>query len=83
MTNYSNTEVAQLKALVAKGVQSLQEIDDIKNDLKEQVDNLSEELDIRIPILNRAIRLAHKSEIERKRMELNDVEDILAATGHI
>ena len=83
----TDEEKAKVTQVVAAGEQVLEEMDGLKEDLKEYVKDLSEELDIKPAAVNKAIRLAHKQRkdnaIEKTQEEMDTVERILVAAGRL
>lgn len=82
----SDNDKARLKELINQGVQVMQDIKVMKEGLNDTVATVSEELDIKKNVLNRAIRVAFKmsenrDELADGREELDEVEEILLATG--
>lgn len=82
----SDNDKTRLKELVSQGVQVMQDIKVMKEGLNETIGAVSEELDIKKNVLNRAIRVAFKmsenrDELADGREELDEVEEILLATG--
>jgi len=82
----SDNDKARLKDLINVGVQTMNDIKIMKEGLSETVDSVSEELDIKKNVLNKAIRVAFKmsenrDELADGREELDEVEEILLATG--
>lgn len=72
----------RLDETVRVGLQQLQEIDDIRESLKDLVKTVSEEMNIKPKNLMSAIRMAHKATLADKKDELDTVEEILHVTGH-
>ena len=82
----SDSDKARLKELIGHGVQVMQDIKIMKEGLGESIAGVSEELDIKKNVLNKAIRVAFKmsenrDELADGREELDEVEEILLATG--
>jgi hypothetical protein len=82
----SSDDKAKLKQLVEQGVQTMHDIKALKEGLADTVDGVSEELDIKKNILNKTIKVAFKmsenrDELLQGREELDEVEEILLATG--
>lgn len=82
----SDNDKARLQDLITQGVQVLNDIKVMKEGLNETVDSISEELDIKKSVLNKAIKVAFKmgenrDELADGREELDEVEEILLATG--
>ena len=73
----------KLDVLLKAGCQLLREIETLKEDLKEQVKAVSEELNIKPKSLNRAIKADFKSDINAMQEAVDDVKDILIITKRI
>jgi len=76
----------RLSALINEGVQTLNDIQALKESLKDTVDTISEEMEIDKKVLNTAIRTAWKSTqnknpLEDSREALDEVEQVLVAAG--
>lgn len=74
-------DIARLKELINEGCRVLQEIDDLKEGLKDTVKSIAEELEIKPTQLNKAIRTAHKSSLDEEKEALHEIEDILSVVG--
>ena len=66
---------------MSEGVRVKQEVDSLNEGLKETVKAISEELDLKPSLLNKAIRIAYKGDLQIHANELEDVETILDAIG--
>jgi hypothetical protein len=82
----SDNDKAKLKELLTQGVQVMNDIKIMKEGLSEVIDSISEELEIKKNVLNKAIKVAFKmgenrDELADGREELDEVEEILMATG--
>lgn len=77
----------KVKETIASGEQVLSEIETLKEDMREYVKNLAEELNIKPAIINKAIRIAYKQRSEdaigAARDEMSDVETLLHAAGKL
>ena len=71
----------RLVRLIDEGVKVNQEIEDLREGLKETVKAIAEELEIKPSLLNKAIRVAHKGDWDMRQDEMDDLEAILNATG--
>ena len=67
--------------IITEGVKVNQEIDDLKEGLRETVKAIAEELEIKPSLWNKAIRIAQKGDWNLKQDEMDDLEAILTATG--
>ncbi len=80
-------ETVEIKRVVDAGEVVLEEIDTLKEGLKDTVENLAKELDVKPTVINKAIRLAYKSRtenaIEDAQQEMSDVEVVLHAAGRM
>jgi len=79
-------EKARLQHLINEGVQVLTDVQALKESLKETVDAVSEEMDIKKQVLNKAIRIAFKNTqnrdtLESTREELDEIEQVLISAG--
>lgn len=74
-------EKAKLKQLIDEGCGVLQEVDDLKEGLRDTVKAIAEELDCKPSVLNKAISIAHKAKLTEARQDFEDVETILETVG--
>lgn len=87
MTNsWSAADKARLQNLIAEGVQAMTDIAAMKDGLKETIENVAEEMEIKKTVLNKAIQIAYKNsqnkdKLTESREELDEVEQILMAAG--
>ena len=79
---YSSDEIPKLKQLITEGVQVNQELDALKEGLRETVKAVAEELDTKPSVLNKAIRTAYKRDLAATQDDMAQLEDILDAVGH-
>ena len=77
----SEADKTRLKHLVSEGVRVKEEVDSLNEGLKETVKAISEELDLKPSLLNKAIRIAYKGDMRVYTDELEDIEMILSAIG--
>lgn len=77
----SSEDRRRLKEVVEQGLKVTQEIQDLKEGLKETVKTVAEELSITPRDLNDAIRVAFKGSIAEKKESMSIVEEILHLTG--
>ena len=57
----SSGDKARLQSLINEGVQAMVDISAMKDGLKETIENIAEELDIKKSVLNKAITIAFKN----------------------
>ena len=81
MQELTQEEATKLKGVVSHGIAVHEQIAVLKDGLKESVDEISEELDLKPAILNRAIRTAYRAELTAKKREMDDMEYILELVG--
>ena len=72
---------AKLKRLIEEGMQVKQEVSDLNAGLRETVKALSEELEIKPAMLNKAISVAFKAGLHDEQAKLEELETILATVG--
>ena len=78
----SESDKAKVKELITQGVAITRDVETLKEGLKETVDAIAAELEIKKAVLNKAIRVAYKMQENRDalaegREELDEVEEIL------
>lgn len=71
----------KLTRLINEGMQTLHEMDTLREGLNETVKAIGEELEIPPKILKKAIRIAHKAALTQTNQEHEQLVDILEATG--
>lgn len=71
----SEGDKSKIKELITQGVAITRDIETLKEGLKETVDAIAEELEIKKNVLNKAIRVAYK--MDENRDELADNREIL------
>jgi len=74
-------EKSKLKTTIDTGLKVLQEIDDLKGGLSDTVKAVAEELNIKAPLINKALRAAFKANIDEEKDAVSDVEEILVLVG--
>ena len=78
----SESDKAKVKELITQGVAITRDVETLKEGLKETVDAIAGELEIKKATLNKAIRVAYKMQENRDaladgREELDEIEEIL------
>lgn len=81
MTTFSSNDVEKLKRLVQEGIHVTQEVETLKEGLRDTVKAIAEEMDIKPAVLNKAIRIAYKAEMGKAREEFEELETILQSIG--
>ena len=81
MTTFSEADVNKLKHLIKEGIQVTQEVDTLKEGLRDTVIAIAEEMDIKPSVLNKAIRIAYKVEFAKAKDDFDELETILATVG--
>ena len=79
---YSQDEKRKLTQLLSEGMSVKQEIEDLKEGLKDTVAAIAEEMSVSPKVLNKAITVAHKGDLHKHQDDLEELETILATTGH-
>jgi hypothetical protein len=82
----SSADKQRLKSLIDDGVQTLTDIATMKEGLKETIEGIADELEIKKSVLNKALQVAYKTsqnkdKLTESREELDEVEQILMAAG--
>ena len=78
---YGAEEKAKLERLVNEGVTVLQEIEDLQQGLKDTIKSVSEELDIKPALINKAIKIAQKGDWDRVANDFDDLETLVVTVG--
>ena len=80
---YGPEEKAKLERLISEGSNVIREMDELKEGLKETVNAVAEELEIKPSIINKAIKIAHKDNWNSHLEEWEEIEGILGITKSI
>ena len=78
---FTGEDIIRLKQLISEGCQVNQEIDDLKEGLRDTIKAIAEEIEVKPSQLAKAIRIAHKESMQDERDALDEIEDILDAAG--
>jgi transposase-like protein len=74
-------EKAKLIQVVGEGANVMQEIDDLKEGLRDTVKAVAEELDIKPALINKAISIAQKGNWGEVYSNFDDLETIIVTIG--
>jgi hypothetical protein len=72
----------KLQVFLEASKHQLQDIDDIKESLRDKAKGLAEEFAVKPKHLMAAARTAYKNDLGQKKEDMTTMEDILTATGH-
>lgn len=81
MKTLNDDDKKKIKHAIDLGLTVSQEIADLREGLKETVVAVAAELKIKPGVLNKAIRVAFKSSLNKARVEQETLEEILEAAG--
>lgn len=81
LESLSSEDNKKLTHLINEGIRISQQIEDLREGLKETVKAVAEEFEIKPAILNKAIKAAYKSNHHESKEELAEVENILHLVG--
>jgi hypothetical protein len=81
--NFNEAEKEKLIQLIKQGSQVLSEVEDLKTGLKDTVKAISEELELKPAIINKAISIAHRDNYKAVADDMDLLDSILAAAGKI
>ena len=81
--SYGAEEKAKLERLITEGSTVLREIEDLQVGLKETVQAVAEELQVKASVINRAIKIAHKGDWSTYNQDWEEIEAILDITKRI
>jgi transposase-like protein len=79
--SYTPEEKARLTQLVNEGTRVMQEVDDLKEGLRDTVKAIAEEMSVKPSVLNKAIRTAYKSNWQEQLADIGELEGILESVG--
>lgn len=79
---YGAEEKAKLERLVQEGVTVLQEIEDLREGLKDTVKAVAEELDVKPALINKAIKVAKNRDWDKHYSDFEDLETIVTTVGY-
>lgn len=77
----SSNDKVRLNQFMDQGMKVMQEITDLRDGLKDTAKSLAEEFDVKPALLMKALRSAWKASIDDEKAEIDQVENILEATG--
>jgi hypothetical protein len=78
---YGAEEKAKLERLVREAVSIHPEIEDLQGGLKDTIKSVSEELNIKSSLINKAIKVAKNKDWGRITDEFEDLETLIATIG--
>ena len=78
---FNQEEQARLKRLIEEGMQVTFEIETLKEGLRDTVKAISEEMDLKPAVVNKAIRNAHKASFQDEYDKFDELETILETVG--
>ena len=78
---FGTTAVTTLKQIVGEGITVTREIEDLREGLKDTVDAVAKEMDLKPSVLNKAIRIAYKAELQKHKSNFEELEDLLTIVG--
>ena len=78
---YGPEEQAKLKRIVDEGSNVLQDIEDLNAGLLDTVKAVSEELEVKPALINKAIKIAHKGEWSKYSEAFDSLENLIIAVG--
>ena len=78
---YGENEKKKLENLIEEGVTVMQEIEDLREGLKETVKAVAEEMDVKPSLINKAIKVAKNRDWDQHYNDFEDLETIVATVG--
>tara|TARA_Y100001937_G_scaffold125828_1_gene193549 strand:+ start:447 stop:710 length:264 start_codon:yes stop_codon:yes gene_type:complete len=78
---FSQEEQARLKRLIEEGMQVTFEIETLKEGLRDTVKAISEEMELKPAVVNKAIKIAHKASFQEEYDKFDELETILETVG--
>ena len=80
--SFKENEIEKLKSVLKSCQVTLQHIDDLKEQMKELVCEIADELEIKPSEINKAARSLYKNDIAEKRAQHEAVEELLGIAGY-
>lgn len=77
----SSYDNKKLRNFMSEGKNILQQIDDLKGALKDLTTATAEELDLKGPVLSKALRASYKDSFVKDKESVDEVENILILIG--
>lgn len=77
----SNEDKVKIKSLIEYGLTTTAKIKLLQEELKEEVKAVAKELNMKPALLNKAIKVAHKSSVSVLQAEVDKMEELLHAAG--
>ena len=81
--NFNDSEKQKLIQIISQGSQVLGEVDDLRVGLRDTVKSLSQELEIKSSLINKAISIVHKGNYQNLSDDMDTLDSILTAAGKI
>ena len=81
--NFNDSEKQKLIQIISQGSQVLGEVDDLRTGLRDTVKSLSQELEIKSSLINKAIAIVHKGSYQNLSDDMDTLDSILTAAGKI
>lgn len=80
---FNEEDKRRLRELIKEGISVNEEIDVLKKSLTDTIEDIGKEMDIKPAQLKKAISIAHKANLSEQKDKMQEVEDILRASGRI
>ena len=81
IANISSEDAKKLKRVIDEGLSIKQQVKDLNDGLREVVNAVATELNLKPAEVNKAIRIAAKQNLEDEKEKISNVEEILATVG--
>ena len=83
LRTFNPTEIAKLKQLMTEGIQVTGEVEALREGLKDTVKAISEELELKPALINKAISVAHRGNYQNIADDMDTLESILNTAGKL
>lgn len=80
---FSAEQIKKLTAVITDGINVLEEVDSLKEGLKDTLNAVAEEMEIRVAVLNKAVKAARRNNYSDLENEVAEIENILKATNRL
>ena len=83
MKTLNTEEQAKVKHVIESGIKVKQEVKDLSDGLRDTVQAVAEELEIKPALLTKAIQVAFKESLDSEKQDIEELEELLVIAKQI
>jgi hypothetical protein len=83
MKTLNTEEQAKVKHVIESGIKVKQEVKDLSDGLRDTVEAVAEELEIKPALLTKAIQVAFKESLDSEKQDIEELEELLVIAKQI